>query len=184
MPADMKETIAEAAKRLLVEKHVKKLTVKDIVEECQITRQAFYYHFEDVPALFRWALERETDRMLQEVQTQSDPEQRLKYFFLVAINGAPYLKKGMQGSYRDEFERLLTQCVYRLFEQVIEKNDLYPGCTHAEVRLILRYHSQAVIGLLREWTEEDTRRLDQIVHLVYLLMLGRVSPLGGAAPTA
>ena len=52
MPTDMKETIAEAAKRLLMEKHVKKLTVKDIVEECQITRQAFYYHFEDIPDLF------------------------------------------------------------------------------------------------------------------------------------
>ena len=51
MPADMKDTIAQAAKSLLMEKGVRKLTVKDIVEECSITRQAFYYHFEDIPAL-------------------------------------------------------------------------------------------------------------------------------------
>lgn len=44
MPADMKDTIAQAAKSLLMEKGVRKLTVKDIVEECSITRQAFYYH--------------------------------------------------------------------------------------------------------------------------------------------
>ena len=43
---DMKEVIASAARKLILEKKVKKLTVKDIVEECQITRQAFYYHFE------------------------------------------------------------------------------------------------------------------------------------------
>ena len=49
MARDMKEVIAMAAKKLLIEKGVKKLTVKDIVEECQITRQAFYYHFEDIP---------------------------------------------------------------------------------------------------------------------------------------
>ena len=47
----MKKTIAEAASNLLFEKKVKKLTVKDIVEECHITRQAFYYHFEDIPDL-------------------------------------------------------------------------------------------------------------------------------------
>ena len=41
----MKEIIAEAARKLILEKKVKKLTVKDTVEECQITRQAFYYHF-------------------------------------------------------------------------------------------------------------------------------------------
>ena len=66
MTNDMKEKIAKAARKLLVEKSNKKLTVTDIVEECQITRQAFYYHFEDIPELFRWALEKDTQRMLQE----------------------------------------------------------------------------------------------------------------------
>lgn len=66
MTNDMKEKIAKAARKLLVEKSGKKLTVTDIVEECQITRQAFYYHFEDIPELFRWALEKDTQRMLQE----------------------------------------------------------------------------------------------------------------------
>ena len=54
MAIDMKKTIAEAASNLLFEKKVKKLTVKDIVEECHITRQAFYYHFEDIPDLIHW----------------------------------------------------------------------------------------------------------------------------------
>ena len=39
---DMKEVIASAARKLILEKKVKKLTVKDFVEESQITRQAFY----------------------------------------------------------------------------------------------------------------------------------------------
>lgn len=44
MAVDTKELIAEAVKRLLMQKKVKKLTVKDIVDECSITRQTFYYH--------------------------------------------------------------------------------------------------------------------------------------------
>ena len=48
MPTDMKRAIAEAMQTLLIERHVKKLTVKDIVEQCHITRQAFYYHFEGI----------------------------------------------------------------------------------------------------------------------------------------
>ena len=61
MPIDMKKMIAEAAWRLLTEKKVRKLTVKDIVEECHITRQSFYYHFEDIPDLLRWVLEQGLD---------------------------------------------------------------------------------------------------------------------------
>ena len=52
---DMKEIITEAARKLVLEKKVKKLTVKDIVEECQITRQAFYYHFEGIPDMIQWS---------------------------------------------------------------------------------------------------------------------------------
>ena len=57
MPTDMKRLIAEATQTLLLERHVKKLTVKDIVEECHITRQAFYYHFAGIPELLRWMIE-------------------------------------------------------------------------------------------------------------------------------
>ena len=91
MPVDMKEKIAEAARKLVMEKNVKKLTVKDIVEECKITRQAFYYHFEDIPALFRWILEKDTERLFNEVRAQADPEQGLRYFFKMAVNVAPYV---------------------------------------------------------------------------------------------
>ena len=95
MPADMKDTIAQAAKSLLMEKGVRKLTVKDIVEECSITRQAFYYHFEDIPALFRWMFERDTERNLLEARAQENGEARLHRFFVVAINAMPYVKKGI-----------------------------------------------------------------------------------------
>ena len=42
MPIDMKAAICRSASELLTKKRTKKLTVKDIVEECGITRQTFY----------------------------------------------------------------------------------------------------------------------------------------------
>ena len=179
MPADMKDTIAQAAKSLLMEKGVRKLTVKDIVEECSITRQAFYYHFEDIPALFRWMFERDTERNLLEARAQESGEARLHRFFVVAINAMPYVKKGMESNYREELERLLVEYIQRLFEHVCDEEGLYQDCTRIEVKLILRYHSQAILGILRSWTEADTKNLDQIVSVVYRLMTEGISPLGG-----
>jgi AcrR family transcriptional regulator len=34
--------------RLVRQKPLDKLTVKDIVEDCEITRNTFYYHFQDI----------------------------------------------------------------------------------------------------------------------------------------
>lgn len=177
MAADMKQTIAQAAKSLLMDKGAKRLTVKNIVEECQITRQAFYYHFEDIPDLFRWMLRQDTERTLLEVKNLNGGEERLRYLFAMAINSLPYMKKGMKSSYRDELELFLTQYIQRLFEQVCDNEGLYQNCSRAEEKLILRYHSQAIMGILRNWTEEDTKNLDQIVHTVFRLMTDGISPV-------
>ena len=178
VPADMKEIIANAAKSLLMEKGVKKLTVKDIVEECRITRQAFYYHFEDIPSLFRWMLERDIGRTILEAKAIGDGEARLRCLFVMAINAMPYMKKGMESNYRAELEQLLTQYVQYLFEQMCDEEDLYQNCTRFEAKLILSYHSHAVMGILRNWTDADTKHLDQIVHTVFRLMTEGISPTG------
>ena len=176
MPADMKQIIAQAAKELLMDKSIKKLTVKDIVERCQITRQAFYYHFEDIPGLFRWMLQRDTERTLLETQNLESGEQKLRYLFVMAINALPFVKKGIHGSDRDESEQFLAQYFQRIFEQVCDEEGLYQNYSRAQTRLILRYHSQAILGLLREWTEADTKNLDQIVHTVFLLITEGLPP--------
>ena len=56
MTIGTEELIVQAVERLLMQKKVKKLTVKDIVEECGITRQTFYYHFRDIPDLLKWVV--------------------------------------------------------------------------------------------------------------------------------
>jgi transcriptional regulator, tetR family len=175
MPVDMKEMMAEAVRKLLMDKKVKKLTVKDIVEECQITRQSFYYHFEDIPALLQWILEQGTERMLQEAR-KMDGEEALRYLFLVTIQVRPYVQKTMQTNYGDEVERLMKQHFYQMLLRIAEEQNLYPDLNRTELKWVLRYHCYAILGLWRDWTEEDTRNLDQIVHEVYRLLTGGILP--------
>lgn len=77
MPADMKQIIAEATRALLTERRLKKLTVKDIVERCNITRQTFYYHFEDIPDLFRWMIREYTNSIFKEALSDENAETEL-----------------------------------------------------------------------------------------------------------
>lgn len=170
----MKERIAEAATRLVREKNVKKLTVTEIVAECQITRQTFYYHFEDVPALLRWMLERESQSILKKTLEQGTAEESLRYFFQMAIHTAPYIRKGMQTNYDREIQTLLTDFFHRFFTEIAEREDLYADYTLRDQKLFVRYHSCAVMGMLQEWTEDDTQNLDEIVHKMMQLMTGKI----------
>ena len=170
MPLDMKDNIAEAARRLLMENNVKKLTVKDIVEECQITRQTFYYHFRDIPELISWVIERETERLRSKAEAQEDPEKRLKFFFAVSLNAMPYIRQSMLTNYRDEIGRILLVHFRRMIEESAEGKELAHRCSQAEFDLIIRYHSMAILGILASWSEEDTKHQDEVVHQIYKMI--------------
>ena len=176
MPIDMKRTIAEAVQTLLIEQHVKKLTVKDIVEQCHITRQAFYYHFEGIPELLQWMIDGYFEKMMAQAMSQEDDEAGLRCFFVMAINAAPYVEQGMRSNYGEDLRRLLRQGFQRYFAIASQRKNFCPRCTHTQLRILQRYHCQAIMGLLEEWTEEDTQRLDEIVHTVYHIMTAEIPP--------
>lgn len=60
----------------------------------------------------------------------------------------------------------------QLFTFFLRKN---AACTlnaaMRDLKLVMRYHSQAVLGLLKNWTEADSGDLDHIVHIVHQLVV-------------
>ena len=57
-----KEAIAQAFEGLLEKRSIDKITVKDIVTECGVNRQTFYYHFRDIYDLMEWALAKSIEK--------------------------------------------------------------------------------------------------------------------------
>lgn len=93
------------------------------------------------------------------------------------------MKQGMKRLLQESREQGgpedLVRGAYELFEGIVEEENLYANYSRQELKLILRYHSRAILGLLQDWTLEDTRNLDTIVHEVYLLMMGKITPGNG-----
>lgn len=182
MPDDRKELIAAAARRLLLRRDGKKLTVTDIVNECHITRQTFYYHFEDIPDLLLWMMKRNLKRSMQEASMQSTPEESLKYLITLSLSSRLFVEKAMHAGYREELERLVLQSFNSLIERILRRWHFPPGCTREQMSLMLRYHLNAVVGLMRSWTEEDSAHIDETVRDIYRMMAASMNAFapGGA----
>jgi AcrR family transcriptional regulator len=46
-----------------------KITVSNLVEECKISRQTFYYHFDSISQMIEWALNNETANICKRAQS-------------------------------------------------------------------------------------------------------------------
>ena len=67
MASRTRNAIVESFIRLLEERPVNKISVKDIVEDCGINRNTFYYHFADIPSLADGLLRAEADAIAHNV---------------------------------------------------------------------------------------------------------------------
>ena len=59
-----KKALAASLKKLLAERPLDKITVIDIVNDCEVNRQTFYYHFQDIYDLLEWVYLNEATKAL------------------------------------------------------------------------------------------------------------------------
>ena len=53
-----KKAIAASVIRLLEKKPIDKITIREITDDCGMTRNTFYYHFQDIYDLCSWIFAR------------------------------------------------------------------------------------------------------------------------------
>ena len=78
MPADMKAIIAQAFKELAQQKSIDKITVKSLIESCGISRQTFYYHFQDIMDVISWSLQQVSEETLARSIKAGTPREALR----------------------------------------------------------------------------------------------------------
>ena len=70
-----KKAIAYTLKEVLLDKPLSKVTISDITKRCDINRQTFYYHFQDIYALVEWICVEDANKALAEKRESPYPLQ-------------------------------------------------------------------------------------------------------------
>ena len=66
MSSQTKTAIRDAFLKLLSERPLSRITVRDITDECGINRNSFYYHYPDIPTLIEEIFSEELSRIIRE----------------------------------------------------------------------------------------------------------------------
>lgn len=64
-----KKAIEASFIKLLTERPLSQITVKDIVTDCGVNRNTFYYYFEDIPKLIETVVEKDAATIIQTYPT-------------------------------------------------------------------------------------------------------------------
>ena len=135
---------------LLEQTSLDKITVKMIVDACGISRNTFYYHYEDIPALLRDVLESELTRVCGPGGDGQPSPQRLQQLLSYVASHRMVFDRIFHSEYRQQLEQRLT-----LSAQAIALDSIRAcggGVLDAgQQEAIAVSFSSGVLGLCRQW---------------------------------
>lgn len=150
-----KMTLARSFKTLMRKKPLSRITVSEIISDCGLNRNTFYYHFEDVYALLKWTLEQETVEVLRQIDLVIDYEEAILYMLRYIEENDDILGNICHSLGYGELRRFFAADCASIMRTLIDRAEAMQGLslTPTFKDFLCGFFTEAMAGTLIEWVE-------------------------------
>lgn len=186
MCSDTKSKIANAVLELMQKRAVSKITVQDVMERTNMTRQSFYYHFQDIYAVLEWDINHNVKQHLTYQANQSFDDWCATMLTLLSQNQG-YCRKAIDALGRDKLIQILEPVVVPQMERLLHDSGRDENCEAEDLAYALHFCSKMFVQNMMDLVTDKPRinvveNLGKIRAVVHVL---RGKQVGSAvAPTA
>ena len=168
-----KQEISEAFWQLLVEMPYSKITVKEIADRCQLNRNTFYYHFQDIPALAEATMAAWVDDIVTLHFQFGNPQECLTPL----VEGCIARKRAILHIYRsvqrDVFLRHLRSMIRHAVGMYAEGVKSTLGADLETLPVLCHFYQCAGMGLVLDWLDQDMGYdMSEFLEVVCVLFQG------------
>ena len=100
-----KTALSVSLKKFMQKKPLGKITVSEIITDCNVNRKTFYYHFCDIYDLLKWTLEQEAIEIVKGFDLLSDYNEAVSFTLKYVKENAHILSCAYDSMGRDELKR-------------------------------------------------------------------------------
>lgn len=170
-----KKALAASLKKLLAQKPLDKITVIDIVEDCEVNRQTFYYHFKDIYDLVEWIYSNDATKAIDGKKTYDTWQQGFLHIFEYVIENKAFIVNTYHSISREHLESYLHNETYNLLIGVIKEKADGMAVRDDDKAFIAHFYAYAFVGLLLEWIRTGMKeKPSAITDRVSILIQGDI----------
>lgn len=170
MPNFTKRAIKESFWKLLNEQPLTQISVREIVEECGINRNSFYYHFQDIPSLIEEIVMDAANALIQQYPSITSIDEGVEAAFRFTLENKKAILHICNSVNRNIYEQYLMRiCEYVVttyFDTVFEKD--IDSKSNRDIMIL--FTKCELFGLSIDWINTGMQD-DAIEKLKHLLLL-------------
>jgi probable dihydroxyacetone kinase regulator len=166
-----KRALAESLRKLLAVKALDKITVSDIVDDCGVNRQTFYYHFHDIYDLIEWILEDDAARCAADQQFPAQWQELFRGLFEFLTDNAPLVLNTYHSSGWEYVAGYLRRRLRPALEYTARAHAAGMDVTEDDLRFVVDIYQSAAVGIIEVWLGNDMRTeySDDIERLIRIV---------------
>ena len=160
-------TVVLLEKALIDELSVKTLSnisVRSLCDKVKITRQAYYYHYNDIYDLLEHIYISKAEETIGTNKTYDSWIEGFENVFKTMYEYKNFVINTYKSISKEYLETFLYDVTYDLLYSVIkEKSKLYPSVKESEISFIAHFYKYAFVGIVLDWIRHS---MNDDYHLI------------------
>ena len=174
----IKRVLASTLKEMAGKKSLSKITINDLTQACDVSRQTFYNNFKDIYDLVEWIYLKEVVTPIERGKIYDKWQDALTSIFqyisenhVFVLNTYRSFGKGfLEKVLRQEIELFLSNQVFKKIEVTKEEAK--------QVEFSYSFYTYALVGVGLDWIEKQMpESVEELVGRIEKVMLGEIISL-------
>lgn len=157
MSQTTRKALADSLKKLLEERPLEKISIKDITSDCDVNRQTFYYYYKDVYDLIEWIFVTEGTKFLGDYSVYDSWQEGFLRIFNYLYNNKRLVVSAFHSLGREHLERFLHEEVYKLLRNLIKELTKEKYIREHNKEYIANFYKFAFVGIIFQWIRTDMK---------------------------
>ncbi len=168
-----KQLIAASLKKFMIKKPLSKITVSEIVSDCNINRKTFYYHFNDIYDLLKWMLEEEAVEIVKQFDLLIDYKEAIIFVMNYVKENKHLLSCAYDSMGRNEMKRFFYADFIGITGKIIQnvQQQLNVKVDEEFKEFLTHFYTEAIAGLLiDEFSNKQTHDPKKAANYLALVL--------------
>ena len=174
MPVDMKAVIAGKFAQMAQTRPIDRITVKDLVEQCGISRQTFYYHFQDLQEVMEWSIRQMFHQALEQGLSTRDPEEAIAAFVRAVSENRRLLRRLVESQRRSQLEQIFTGAMRAWIRRELEQRRPELTISLPDLEVALNFYAYGIAGAVFESFRNEEPDVKKLSHQLMRLLSGQM----------
>lgn len=168
-----KRALETSLKNLLHTHPFDEISVKDLVEECGISRSAFYYHFNSIDELVQWSTKKDFQQVLDGKTSVATWQEGLSEVMKELQKDRDFLYNIINFMDMRSVERYLVEWTKTLLKTSVEESSTGLNLSQADKDFVCNIYSYSFVGVVMEWVIHGMKEpVEQVVSKLGIALKG------------